>query len=84
MSIYMVHYGILISFSAWFYTVLRNYMGYNKTALCNLVVTSCVVIIAAFVFQKIIDLLYSGLNRLYDVLFVKREEQVESLKTSEK
>lgn len=71
MAIYMVHYGVLISFSAWLYSILSDHIGYNRTAVCNLIATSCVVVVASLGLQKIMDLAYRGLNRLYEVLFEK-------------
>lgn len=48
-------------------------MGYNWTALCNLVLTSGVVVLAAIGLQKIMDFVIRGLNMLYASLFELRE-----------
>lgn len=69
MSVYMVHYGVLISYSAWLYSILSDYVDYNCVALYNLITTTCVVALTAASVQKASDFIYDKMNRLYSMLF---------------
>ena len=70
MSVYAVHYCILISFSAYLFMKLDDITTYNVNCLVTCLCTIIMVFALAYFFEKIIKLLYRYLNCVYDRLFV--------------
>lgn len=66
MPIYVVHYGILISFSAWLFRVLNNSLSYNVSVILVFLATSVAVMVIAYIISKIMGLVFRLLGIVYD------------------
>lgn len=71
MSVYIVHYCILISFSAYLFMKLDDFFTYNVNCAITCLCTIIMVFVIAYLFDKIIKLLYKYLNYIYNRLLVQ-------------
>lgn len=67
-SVYIVHYCVLISFSAYLFLKLNVRFTYNLNCLITILCTVAVVFFSAYFLEKIIRMLYRLINNIYDRL----------------
>lgn len=70
LSIYIVHYGILISFSAYLFMKLQVAVGYNVNCLITFISTIVLVLFLSLLIEKIIKFLYKHLDNVYNKFFI--------------
>lgn len=68
MQIYVVHYGILISFSAWMFGSMNDTLSYNITCLAVFIATAVLVMGTALLCAKLIAPIFRLLDMGYDKL----------------
>lgn len=54
-GIYLVHFPVIATFSAWFLLILDGKLGYNSIMIINLLLTGAIVFFVAVVFTKYIE-----------------------------
>lgn len=54
-GIYLIHFPVIATFSAWFLLVLDGKIGYNSIMIINLLVTAVIVFSLAVVFTKYVE-----------------------------
>lgn len=64
MAIYVLHFGILVSFSSWCYKILIGYFEHNGAAMITLSVTIAVLGVSVWLYDKVMYIVYNLLDRV--------------------
>ena len=67
MSIYVLHYGIIISFSAYLYTKLCDIISYNITVILIFIFTSCIVMFTSCILSKLVNIIFKRLTNTFPI-----------------
>lgn len=68
MSIYVIHFAVLISITSFLFTKLINRFSYNMTVMIVWIATVFIVFAIALLLKPVIDKVYNVMDRIYDAV----------------